>query len=157
MKYYRLLIAFIFTVFINVFAFAQQTAGENRPYFSSIRSDQFNEYAYMSPVMLKTMSLNDKDLEGLPARKVKMIEIVSIKFSAKKTITPLVEKCIKENGMELVGSTSKNGIKKDVYANVIKDEKIKSFLILKWGQWRESVKALYVKGDFNIEELKSVL
>lgn len=133
-----------------------QSNNQEKTFFSNLRKAYSSEYAYMSPLMLKSMNLTDKDLEGFPAKKVKMIEILTLKFDAEKLAKGAIEKCVADNGMELMGATYNTSLKNEIYVTM-KGNTITNLLILKWGAWFGSVKILYIVGDLSSEDIKDKL
>lgn len=153
MKYLRLLILMLLPVLIPAVGNADSKDDDNL-YFYGLRDKDGAEYGYMSPLMIKAIAPTDKDLEGFPAKKVKMLEILSLKWAAKKHLEVPLDKCWKDNNLKLIGSTIKQNNRSEIWGKIEGGDKIKQLLILKWGPWKESVKLLYIVGDFTLEDLK---
>lgn len=156
MKFIKLLILVLLPMCFSMESAAQVKNSDKATYFSHLRKDSSSEYAYMSPMMLKSMNLTDKDLEGFPAKKIKMIEILKLKFNADKLTKSAIEKCVNDNNMELMGATYNNNVKNEIYVTM-KGNTITNLLILKWGAWYGSVKLLYIVGDLSSEDIKDKL
>lgn len=162
MKYLRLIILMLLPVLIPLVVSAE-TKETTRPYFSKYQNEQWAEYAYMSPLMIKAMNMNDSDLEGFPAKKVSTIEVLSLKYNAASILKNAIESCIKENDMTLIGSVknkaknSSNTVSSELYAKVEGNDRIKQLLILKWGPFNNSVRLLHIVGNFSLDDIKDKL
>lgn len=135
------------------------TDGKNREQYLSQFSNSGNfEYAYYSPLMLKT--LDTKTLQNLPVEKLTRLEMVRTHFEGKnKKLSDAIRNAISANNMELVfkedGSAEQS---LEFYAKLDSSgTMIKKILIAQYGAFRGSARVLYAECDFKIDELKSLI
>lgn len=135
------------------------TDGKNREqHFSQFGNSDGFEYAYYSPIMLKTMATNT--VQNIPVEKLTRMELVTTHFNGEdKKLANAVRDVIVSNDMELVFKEDKGDMSSlEFYVQLDSSRnKIKRLLIVQHGSWGGSAKILFAESNFRIDELKSLI
>lgn len=138
--------------------------GTDRQRFDKVNRLHGYEYTYISPLMIKSMSKSDltKELKGLPLKKISSVEMVKSEYNpdAYKFET-MVENAFNEPGLTNV--TYRKGTDGEVvrlsvaFVDEGNTDQIKKLIFYKSGEYGQNVTLLYIKGEFTVDDLLTLI
>lgn len=152
MKRLRYFIVLIAALTFTASSYAEDPKAE--PVFAHlVNKDNSNEHSYMSGMMLKKMGTKDGMLKGVPVKSLKSVELISMKYNADSYLNPVKKKLVDD--MELYGaSNTNNGMYSEIYVKSKDGGKtFEKLLVINWGRWRTSAKALYMVGEIPADKV----
>ena len=135
------------------------TDGKDREQYFSQFGDKNNfEYVYFSPFMLRTLST--KTVQNIPVDKLNKFEMVTTIFNGKdKKLANAIHNVIDFNDMELIFKEDGDAERTSEFYAVMDSsgKQIKKLLITQYGAWKGSARVLYLEGDFDLEDMKTLI
>lgn len=129
------------------------------PKFSAVYNWNNFEYTLLTPEILELMpdKISEKDLGGIPASKLKLVEIVKTQWHGKsKDLKEIVKSVTSEPGWTQVSVQKKENNNTIWYIKKGGGDKIREILILKYSNWDSGFYALYLVGSMTTEDLKKL-
>ncbi len=130
-----------------------------QPKFSKVYHWNDFEYLLLTPEILEMMpdKLSAKELSGISASKLKLVEIVKTPWHGKsKEVRELVKSLVDEPGWQQVSVQKRNNNTTLWYIKKGGGDKIKEILVLKYTNWDSGFDAMYLVGNLTTADLKTL-